>query len=162
MTKRTLVLALGNPILSDDGVAFHVLERLRSRLTPSEDLVLEEAATGGMDLLPFIMGFDLVLVIDAVKTRRHPPGTIRRFEPDDFQDSLHADSPHHTNFVTAIELGRRLHPEEMPDEIAILGIEADNILDFSEELTEPVAAAVPPAAEQALAILRGWGVQVSG
>lgn len=155
---RVLVLALGNPILSDDGVAFHVLERLRRRLPPSNDLALEDAATGGIDLLPYMTGFERVLIIDAVKTRKVPPGTVRSFGVHDFRDSLHADSPHHTNLATAVELGRRMHPDEMPEEISILGIEVDNIVDFGEELTPAVEAAVEPTVDRVLDVLRSWGI----
>ena len=74
---RVLILALGNPILCDDGVAFHVLERMRPYLPPlSDDFAIEEACTGGMDLLTYLLDFDRVLILDAVLTRRDPPGTV--------------------------------------------------------------------------------------
>lgn len=158
---RVLVLALGNPILCDDGVAFHVAQRMRPRLPDSDDLVFEEACTGGMDLLTFILDFDRVLILDAVLTRRQPPGTVGIFRVDELEESIHADSPHHTNFATAIELGHRLHPDRMPTDILIVGVEVDNILDFTEELTDAVAAAVPGAAERGLEILDRWGVPTS-
>jgi hydrogenase maturation protease len=159
---RVLVLALGNPILCDDGVAFHVLERMRSRLpSVSDDLVIEEACTGGIDLLTFILDFDRVLILDAVLTRKDPPGTVNLFRVDELKESIHADSPHHTNFATAVELGHRLHPDRMPGEILIVGVEVDNILDFTEELTPAVEAAVPVAAGRALALLERWGLQVT-
>jgi len=154
---RVLLLALGNPILCDDGVAFHVLERMRPRLPPGPDLSVEEACTGGIDLLTFILDFDRVLILDAVLTRRDPPGKVTVFQVDQLDRSIHADSPHHTNFATAIEMGRMVHPDRMPGEILIVGVEVDNILDFTEDLTPAVGAAVPTAAEAALGILVGWG-----
>jgi hydrogenase maturation protease len=157
---RVMVLALGNPILGDDGVAFHVLELMRPRLRPSDGLVLDGASTGGIDLLPYLKGFTRVLIIDAVKTRREAPGTVLRFSVEDFRESLHADSPHHTNLATAVELGHRLHPQEMPAELAILGIEVDRIHEFREDLTPAVESAVGPAAREALEILSSWGVEV--
>ncbi|MCJ2540138.1 MAG: hydrogenase maturation protease [Candidatus Thermoplasmatota archaeon] len=155
---RVLVLALGNPILCDDGVAFHVVERMRHRLPEFDDLVFEEACTGGIDLLVYIMDFDRVLILDAVLTRKDPPGTVGVFRVDQLGESIHMDSPHHTNFATAIELGKKLHADRMPGDIQIIGVEVDNIKDFTEELTEPVEASVPKASEKALEILRGWGV----
>jgi hydrogenase maturation protease len=156
---RVLLLALGNPILCDDGVAFHVLQRMRPRMPPEgDDLAVEEACTGGIDLLTYILDFDRVLILDAVRTRRDPPGHVEVYRVDELEASIHADSPHHTNFATAIELGRRLHPDRMPLEISILGVEVENIVDFTEELTPAVAEAVPEAAARALGILVGWGV----
>lgn len=157
---RVLILALGNPILCDDGVAFHVLERMRPRLPPGPDLSVEEACTGGIDLLTFILDFDRVLILDAVLTRRDPPGTVTVFRVDELDRSIHADSPHHTNFATAMEMGRMVHPGRMPEEVLIVGVEVDNILDFTEELTPAVEAAVPVATRQGLGVLEAWGVSL--
>ncbi|MCK4970405.1 MAG: hydrogenase maturation protease [Thermoplasmata archaeon] len=158
VAMRVLVLVLGNPILCDDGVAFHVLEHMRPSLPEeSDDLVIEEACTGGMDLLVYVMDFDRVLIIDAVMTGRDPPGTVRTYRVEDLNESIHADSPHHTNFSTALELGHKVHPDRMPEELLIVGVEVDNIQEFTEELTPAVEAAVPDAARAALGILEGWG-----
>jgi len=156
---RVLILALGNPILCDDGVAFHVLERMSPRLPQvSDTFAIEEACTGGLDLLTYIVDFDRVLILDAVLTKRDPPGTVGVFRVDQLKESIHTDSPHHTNFSTAIELGNRLHADRMPSDILIIGVEVYNILDFTEDLTAPVEAGVPEAAQKALEILIEWGV----
>jgi hydrogenase maturation protease len=158
---RVLILALGNPILCDDGVAFHVLERMRPRLPISDDLVIEEACTGGIDLLVYILDFDRVLILDAILTRRDPPGTVGVFSVDQLGGSIHMDSPHHTNFATAVEVGKMVHADRMPGEILIIGVEVDNIKDFTEELTTAVEAAVPEAVDKALEILEEWGSALS-
>jgi len=155
-----LVLALGNPILCDDGVAFHVLDHIRACLPEGDDLVLEEASTGGIDLLNHVIGFDKVLLIDAIKTAGGEPGQVRTFDEGDFKETLHASSTHSVNFSTAMELGRALRPGQMPAEIAILAIEAGVVDCFDEELTPEVREAVPKAASAALGILRGWGIGV--
>ena len=157
---RVLRLALGNPILCDDGVAFHVLRQLRPLLAESDELAIEEACTGGIDLLTFILDFDRVLILDAVLTGRSPPGHVAIYGVDDLRESIHADSPHHTNFATAMELGRKLHPDRMPEELVIVGVEVDNIVDFTEELTPDVRKAVDPASDAAMGILRDWDVDL--
>jgi hydrogenase maturation protease len=155
-----LVLALGNPILCDDGVAFHVVERLRSINLVGSSVVLDEASAGGIDLLSCIEGFDRVLIIDSIKTPGGEPGQVHHLTEEDLKETLNLDSPHSTSFATALEMGRRLHPEGMPEEIAILAIEVDVIDRFGEELTPNVGKAVPEATESALGILRMWGVEV--
>ena len=159
---RVLLLALGNPILCDDGVALHVLERMRPHLpAESDDFAIEEACTGGIDLLTFVMDFDRVLILDAVKTREDPVGHVGTYTVDNLRESVHSDSPHHTNFATAIELGRRVHPDRMPRELVILGVEVDDIVNVREELTPGVEVALPEATERALAILWEWGLRTS-
>lgn len=41
----------------------------------------------------------------------------------------------------------------MPDEVIVVGIEAEKIYDFSEELSPEVAAAVPRAVDEVVLLL---------
>jgi hydrogenase maturation protease len=157
---RVLVLALGNPILGDDGVALHVVKGLRGRLTEGRDLVLDESATGGIDLLEHVMGFDRVLVLDALMTGRGPPGEVRTLPEGDLGGTLNTSCTHTASFETAMEMGRRLHPGAMPAEIVVVGVEVGCVAEFSETLTPAVEAAVPAAVDAAVRVLGGWGVQV--
>ncbi len=157
---RTLVLALGNPILGDDGVAFHILEALRPRLRELPDVVLDEASTGGFDLLPHVEGFDRVLLLDAMRTLDTTPGDVVVLAEGELKESLNTSCTHTTSFSTAMRIGRTLHPERMPSEIVILGVEVERIDEFREDLSTRVAAAVPEATRRALEVLRGWGVEV--
>ena len=83
---KTLILALGNPILSDDGVAFEVADRLVEGLCSSEtqeqggcDVIKSSAAT--MDIIPKLVGYERLIVIDAVQFGSAPPGTVARGGP---------------------------------------------------------------------------------
>jgi hypothetical protein len=55
--------------------------------------------------------------------------------------------------MTAIQMGRSLGAE-LPDRIDVVAIESPYTYDFSEELTPPVAAAVPQAAEMVMELLQ--------
>lgn len=145
---KTLVLGLGNPILTDDAVGFAVATALRKRLD-REDVIVGEASLGGLSLLEFIVGYDRVIIIDAIRTRAGQPGRIHRLSPDEFQGSPRAVWTHDVTFATALELGRQLNMD-IPKEIVILGIEAADVDVFGEELTPKVAAAVPRVAELVL------------
>ena len=157
---RTLVLALGNPILGDDGVAFHILERLRARLSLGPDIVLDEASTGGFDLLAHFEGFDRVLLLDAMRTLDAEPGEVVVLAEDELKESLNTSCTHTTSFSTAMQVGRTIHPDRMPSEIIILGVEVDCIDEFREDLSPKVASAVPEATRRAVEVLRGWGIGV--
>jgi len=63
---RTLVLALGNPIRSDDGVGIAALRRLEEdpRVPGAAELV--EGGTKGLELVSYISGMSRLLVLDAV------------------------------------------------------------------------------------------------
>ena len=152
---KTLILGLGNPILTDDAVGFVVVEEMRKRLS-LEDVTVSEASVGGLALLEIVGGYDRVIIVDAIQTGEDEPGKIRRLSPNEFRGSLRAASTHDVSFATALELGHRLGMD-MPEEIVIFGIEARDVVTFGENLTAAVAAAVPKAVELVLQELTRWG-----
>lgn len=142
---KTLVLGLGNPIVTDDGVGFAVAGELRKKLD-REDVAVEESSLGGLSLLDIITGFDKVVLVDAIQTVGGEPGHVYRLEPDDFDATMHAASPHDVNFATALKFGQEMGLD-MPREIVIFAIEVEDVTTFSEQLTAKVAAAVPRCVE---------------
>ena len=87
---------MGNPILGDDGVGIHVIRSLKSELKENSDLKIEEAATGGLNLVEMFLGYDKGILIDSIKTKDGQIGTIHRFNSDDFRGTDHASSFHIT------------------------------------------------------------------
>ncbi len=140
---KTLVLGLGNPILTDDGVGFAVVEEVR-KVVDSGDVTVREACVGGLSLLQLVEGYDRVIIIDAFKNGPTPPGGIRALSPEEIQWSPRAAWTHGIPFATALELGRRLGMR-IPSKIVIFAIEAADAETFGEELTPAVASAVPKA-----------------
>jgi len=138
---KILVLGLGNPILTDDAVGITVAEEVRRRLE-REDVVVDQASVGGLRLLELILGYDKVILLDAIRTEVGQPGQIHRLSPEQFRGNLRAASPHDVTLTTALELGQRLG-KDIPKEIVILAVEAADTETFGEELTPAVAAAVP-------------------
>ena len=104
---KTLILGLGNPILSDDSVGCRVAMALKDRLK-EPDVDILEASIAGLDFLDLLAGYDRVIIIDAIQTDKGVPGQIYRLEPEIFADTRHAGSPHDVNLATALELGKRL------------------------------------------------------
>jgi hydrogenase maturation protease len=152
---KRLVLGLGNPILTDDAVGILVAEEVSRRLH-REDVVVQQASVGGLGLLELILGYDRVILIDAIQTEAGQPGQIHRLSPDQFRGNLRAASPHDVTLATALELGRRLH-KDIPREILVLAVEAADTQTFGEQLTAAVAAAVPEVVELVLGELESQG-----
>lgn len=150
---KTLILGLGSPILTDDGVAFVVVDELKGQID-SSDVTLHQASVGGLGLLELVVGYDKVIILDAIQTDGAEPGQIHFLSPDEHHGNLRAASTHDISFATALELGRRLR-KDLPEEIVILALEAADVETFGEELTPAVAAAVPTAVELVLRELAG-------
>lgn len=145
---KTLVLGLGNPILTDDAVRFAVAEAVRHTLD-REDVTVREASVGGLTLLQLVEGYDRVIIIDAFENGAAQPGQIHCLSPDEVQWSLRPRSTHGVPFATALELGRRWGMC-IPKEIVIFAVEAADVQTFGEELTPSVAAVVPKVVELVL------------
>jgi hydrogenase maturation protease len=145
---KTLVLGLGNPILSDDAVGIKVAREVASQLNNPQVTVSETSATG-LSLLDSIVGYDKVIIIDAIQTKEGQAGQIYRMGTEDFSLTKHFSSPHQINLVTALELGKMLNLA-MPQEITIFAVEAKDITSFSEKCTPEVEQVIPKVVKMVL------------
>jgi hydrogenase maturation protease len=152
-SARTLILGLGNPILSDDGIGCHVAMALEDRLQEPEADVLE-ASIAGLDFLDLLTGYDKVIIIDAIQTGAGTPGQIYRLEPEILADTRHAGTPHDVNLATALELGRELQLP-LPQQVIIFAIEVKDVTSFGEECTPEVLKAIPACVEMIVQELNG-------
>lgn len=155
---KTLVLALGNPILTDDGAGIHVVQAVKA-CCQWGSVIFAEASIGGLRLLGIIDGYDRVIVVDAIQSHDGKPGDIYRLHPNDLQASLHSGSTHDLSLPNALALGRSLGMLVPDDQaIVIIAIEVEDVLTFGEVCTPAVAASIPRAVEAVLAELeaREW------
>jgi len=150
---KTLVLGLGNPILSDDGVGIRVAAELEGRLDPQEVTVME-TSMAGLSLLDLLAGYDKAVVIDAIQTVGGKAGQVYRLDPEVFDATRHAASAHDVNFATALELGKKLGLA-LPQEIIIFAIEAADVTTFGEECTPEVRRAIPVCVKMVVRELSG-------
>ena len=101
--SKTLILGLGNPILSDDGVGLVVAERLRGRVDGVD--VISTPLTG-LHLLDLMVGYDAVFLIDAMITTESQPGELTFIRPDEI--SLPTLCSHGFNLLEILKLGKKL------------------------------------------------------
>ena len=147
--QKTLVLGLGNPLLTDDGVGLRVARELRSRLSGRPDVVVEEDYWGGLRLMERMVGFDRSIVIDAV-CGGDTPGTVHCLRVRDMP-TQHTASAHDATLSTALRFGHRVGavlPD--PDDVLVVAVEAADVTSFGEECTPLVDAAIPRAIETVL------------
>lgn len=146
---KILVLGLGNPLVTDDSVGLRVAAKLKPLLESQPDIEVSEDYWGGLRLMERMVGFDRVIVIDAICTGA-PPGTIHRLTPASIATQRSASS-HDVNLPTALALGRTAGlPLPRDEDILLFGIEADDVLSFGEQCTPAVEAAIAPAVDEVL------------
>ena len=138
---KTLVLGLGNPILTDDGAGIRVAEELEKRLDKRE-VTVQGASVAGLDLLEILADYDRAIIVDSIQTGDGKVGQIYRLEPDAFFGTYHTTTPHDVNFATALELGKKLSLP-IPRQIIIFAIEVADVISFGEKCTPAVVEAIP-------------------
>jgi hydrogenase maturation protease len=150
---KILVLGIGNPILSDDGAGIRVAQEVGNQLHDPQ-VTVAETSEAGLRLLDSIVGYDKVIIIDAVQTEKGQAGQIYHMGPEDFSFAKHFSSPHQINLVTALELGNALDLA-MPQKITIFAVEAKDITTFSEKCTTEVEQAIPKLVKMVMEELVG-------
>lgn len=136
----TLVLGLGNILLSDEGVGVRAVEALVEKAPLPPDVEVLDGGTSGMDLLDQIAGRARLVVVDAVRTGRSPASVVRLAGdevPAFFSSKL---SPHQLGLSDVLAVLRLM--EAAPARITVIGIEPVS-LDLGLELSPAVAARLP-------------------
>lgn len=154
MTAGTVIIGMGNPLLSDDGVGIAVAHAVAARLQQTMGLTVTELHTGGIRLMEAMAGFKRAVVVDAMLSGA-APGTLQQFNSADFVTTKNTFSSHDTDFATAYDLGR-LAGVPLPEQVSFWGIEAREFDLFGENFTDEVAAAVPGAVDRIVAQLMAW------
>ena len=162
---RTLVVGLGNPILTDDGVGVKVAHAVRDALASEghKDVTVTEASVGGLRLMELMVGYDRVVLIDALQHPDARPGTIRRMTLEDLRTispTQHSSCAHDTSLVTALELGEQMGLP-LPKEFTIYAVGVENVTWFGEQPTPAVAEAIPQVTAAVLAELSLMTVDTS-
>jgi hydrogenase maturation protease len=158
MTIKTIIVGLGNPILTDDGVGVKVAYEVEARLGDKrpENLTITEASVGGLRLMELLEGYERAIIIDAIQSRNgHPIGSIFTMDLLDLREispTQHSASAHDTSLITALDAGIEMGMK-LPQDVTIFAVEVENTLDFSEQPTPAVAAAIPKVTEMVLEIL---------
>jgi hydrogenase maturation protease len=142
---KTLLLGMGNPILSDDAVGVRLASDFKAEVgvLPGIDIV-EECSVGGLNLIEVFRGYERAIVLDSLETREGVPGAWHLFTAAALRETAHLTSCHDANFATALALGRRLGlPLPDDEDIHIFAVEIQDNRTFSDQLTPALARAYP-------------------
>jgi len=162
MTSKTTaeptitVLGIGNILLTDEGFGVRVVEKLFDEYEFPDNVTLVDGGVLGINLLGVIAESQHLIVVDAVKNRK-PPGTLYRLEKEELPERiLLKNSLHQTDFLETLTLCQAI--DKVPQTTVVLGVEPEDILTHSVELTPTVAARVDDMMDQVLHELSQLGV----
>ena len=147
MTDRAVV-ALGNPYRRDDGVGPAVLDALDQRDLSA--VALLDLGDATFELVHVCTDYELVVIVDAVQFGRDP-GDVAVFDPASAGDATGGQrGSHDTNPFDLLAVADRL--DATPATVRLVGVQPDS-LEFGEDLSPAVEAALPSVVDDVLAIL---------
>lgn len=153
---KTLVLGIGNTLLTDEGVGVHVIHTLPDFFPPDfQDVELLDGGTLSFTLAGPIEEADALVVVDAAQLKS-PPGTLRIFKGeamDAFLMSNRKSSVHEVGLTDLRAIA--MLAGHWPEKRALVAIQPQQ-LDWGEAPTPPVAAAVPEACRRIVELIGAW------
>jgi hydrogenase maturation protease len=153
----TVVIGLGNVVLSDDGLGVHAVRRLRERYELAGDVELVEGGTAGLLLLPHLADARQVVIVDAIDVGA-APGTLVRLDGDEWSSAFAVRiTPHDVGLADL--LGAARLTGTWPERLALLGAQPESTA-VGAELSAPVAAAIDPLVGAIAGELARWGITV--
>ena len=155
-----LVLGLGNDILTDDAIGLRVVRALRDRLDPAEGIVALETEEMGLSLLDHIVGYEELVIVDAIQTGTAPPGHLHQFDGQALP-SRRTGAPHFLGVGDTLALGRLLGLP-MPARVTILAIEVADPFTLGTELTSALQAALASLTDRVLDAVHQVGRALRG
>lgn len=151
----TLVLGIGNSLLSDDGAGIHAIHYLEQNYPSLPDAEFLDGGTLSFTLASTIERCEALIVVDATELHE-PAGTVRVFvdeEMDQFLNAHHKRSVHEIGLIDLMNVTRL--SEGMPARRALVGIQPEHV-DWGEALSQSVSRAIPEAGRSVVALIEGW------
>jgi hydrogenase maturation protease len=153
-TGGTVVLGLGNPLLTDDGLGIAVLDRLAREWELPPEVQLVDGGTWGMSLLLPIEDAERLILVDAIDAGREP-GEAITLERDELPLLLTMKlSPHKVDLQDALAVSQLRG--RLPEHVVALGVQPETVglgITLSRTLEKGVEALTGRVIER----LEAWG-----
>jgi len=151
---ETLILGIGNTLLTDEGVGIHALNRLESDYPDIPNLTFIDGGTLSFTLAVWIEDCPNLIVFDATELYQ-VPGTVKTFVGSEMDDFLGKSkrSAHEVGLLDLMDIARLT--EKLPENRALIGIQPEN-MDWGMHPTPVVQNAIGTAVQQAVNLIKQW------
>lgn len=150
----TLILAVGNTLLGDEGAGVHAARRLGELAADRPGIELLDGGTLGFTLLPRLEDHGRLIVLDAAQLGA-APGAVQCFESSRMDAFLGQPrrSAHEVGLCDLMDMARLAGL--LPGHRALIGIQPGPVA-WSDSPSEAVSGALDHAARLALDLLDRW------
>ncbi len=153
--QHTVLLGVGNLLLSDEGLGVRALELLERSYEFPPGVELIDGGTCGMELLEPLTGVDLLIMLDVIHAGR-APGDLVILRGDEVPARLrHKLSPHQVGLSDV--LATLVLTDEAPQQVIVIGIEPESLA-LGMALSPRVAARLPELVSVTLLELEQAGI----
>ncbi len=154
---KTLILGIGNTLLSDEGVGVRVVEFLEAQESALDTLTFVDGGTLSFTLAPLLEDHPQLIVVDAAMTGEHP-GHVASYEGAAMDRYLKGNrrSVHEVGLMDLLDIVRLA--DRYPEKRALVGVEPAK-LDWGEALSPPVQQSVSFAAAKVMALVGQWSTE---
>jgi hydrogenase maturation protease len=157
-SPTTLVIGVGNRILSDEGVGVHVIERLWAAYKIPEEVLILDGGTLGLDLLYYLKGVENLLLVDAVELRKEPGALVRMVNEEVPAFLSMKMSPHQVGIPDMLAVAKL--KDLYPRNVILLGVQPES-LELGMDLSATIEARMPVLINEVLKQLQAWGHVIS-
>jgi hydrogenase maturation protease len=152
--QQTLILGIGNTLLSDEGLGVHLLEYLREHHANQPGITYLDGGTLSFTLAPEIEDCDNLIVLDAAQFDE-VPGTVKLLVGAEMDRFLGQGkrSVHEVGLVDLMTIARL--QDRLPRNRALLGVQPAEF-GWGEAPSDTVSRVIPQAASQVIELLYKW------
>ncbi|TAL38054.1 MAG: hydrogenase maturation protease [Spirochaetes bacterium] len=149
--KTVLILGIGNTLMSDDGIGVYIVNRIiETGVALPRNVDVLDGGTAGFDLVPYMQGYDRIIIVDALKAE-DDPGSIYRFPADHARFDPARMSLHEVGIA---EILRHLSLSGCDPEVEIVGVVPEDVATFDISISASVLESVPRAIDVILEAAR--------
>jgi hydrogenase maturation protease len=148
-----IIMGMGNTLLSDDGIGIIIKRYLEQKLVNAERIRFTETSWGGFRVIDLLRDYDYAIVIDSIKTGRVSEGEIHHLKTDDLLPTLRLNSYHDINFITALNLAKKMD-YKIPSDIDILAVEIENNYTITENLNPVIRNSIITVSKKVVELLK--------
>ena len=152
---KTVVLGVGNILLSDEGFGVRVAEALSQRFRFPDAVEVLDGGTLGIELMRFLDGAERLILIDAIHGSE--PGSFRIIQGDDVRLYFQEKVSLHEMGIQEV-LASLVVMEKPIAEIVVIGVVPQS-LEISLDLTPLVASRIDEATDSVIRQLHDWGLE---